>query len=94
MHPDTILALRMNGAALPVEHGYPCRVIVPGWYGMDSVKWLTGIEALDHADTSYFMTQHYVAIRLATVGADQRPVTAMRVKSLIVDPPSNDVLEY
>jgi DMSO/TMAO reductase YedYZ molybdopterin-dependent catalytic subunit len=92
MHPDTIVAFRMNGGPLPVEHGYPCRAIVPGWYGMDSVKWLARIEALDHADTSYFMTQHYVAVRLATVGSDQHPVTAMRVKSLIVEPRSIDAV--
>ena len=92
MHPDTIVAFRMNGGPLPVEHGYPCRAIVPGWYGMDSVKWLARIEALDHADTSYFMTQRYVAVRLATVGSDQHPVTAMRVKSLIVEPRSIDAV--
>ena len=86
LHSDTIVAFSMNGAALPVKHGYPARAVVPGWYGMDSVKWLAGIEALDHADTGYFMTQHYVAIRLGTVGSDRRPVTRMRVKSLIVDP--------
>jgi DMSO/TMAO reductase YedYZ molybdopterin-dependent catalytic subunit len=86
LHPDTIVAFNMNGEALPVRHGYPARVVVPGWYGMDSVKWLAGIEALDRADTSYFMTQHYVAIRLGTVGSERRPVTQMRVKSLIVSP--------
>src|SRR5215831_15344938 len=44
---DTLLAHQMNGGVLPAEHGYPLRAIVPGWYGMDSVKWLTQIEALD-----------------------------------------------
>lgn len=41
---DTILAYRMNGERLPKEHGFPVRAIVPGWYGMDSVKWLRHIE--------------------------------------------------
>jgi len=87
LHPDTIVAFRMNRAALPAEHGYPMRAIVPGWYGMDSVKWLAGIEALDHADTGYFMTHVYVATRLQTVvGSDQWPVRHMRVKSLVIDP--------
>ena len=83
LHPDTVVAFRMNGAPLPVEHGYPCRAVVPGWYGMDSVKWLTRIEALDRPDTDFFMTQRYVAIR---TGSDRRPVTRMLVKSLIIEP--------
>jgi DMSO/TMAO reductase YedYZ molybdopterin-dependent catalytic subunit len=44
LHTDTLLALDMNGAPLPREHGAPLRAIVPGWYAMDSVKWITGIE--------------------------------------------------
>jgi DMSO/TMAO reductase YedYZ molybdopterin-dependent catalytic subunit len=86
LHPDTLLAFQMNGSDLPLEHGYPLRAIVPGWYGMDSVKWLTRIEALDQSDTGLFMTQRYVAIRLQAIGSDQRPITRMRVKSLITEP--------
>lgn len=41
LHPDTIIAYEMNGAPLPREHGAQARMIVPGWYAMDSVKWLT-----------------------------------------------------
>jgi sulfite oxidase len=87
LHPDTVVAFRMNRGAIPLEHGHPLRVIIPGWYGMDSVKWLTGIEALDHADTGYFMTHTYIATRLQTVvGSDQWPVRQMRVKSLVIEP--------
>ena len=39
LHPDTLLAYEMNGQELPKEHGHPLRLIVPGWYGMASVKW-------------------------------------------------------
>ena len=46
MHPDTLLAYEMNGEAMPIEHGYPLRLVVPGWYGMASVKWLTHISVL------------------------------------------------
>jgi DMSO/TMAO reductase YedYZ molybdopterin-dependent catalytic subunit len=91
-HPDTIIAFRMNSAPLPVSHGYPLRAIVPGWYGMDSVKWLAEIEALEHADTSFFMTRRYVATRLAAIGSEQRPLTRMQVKSLIVEPGANTVV--
>jgi sulfite oxidase len=92
LDPDTLLAYQMNGSPLPPEHGYPLRAIVPGWYGMDSVKWLTRVEALDHPDTSLFMTRRYVTTRLETVGSEQRPVTSMRVKSMITQPQEGAVL--
>jgi DMSO/TMAO reductase YedYZ molybdopterin-dependent catalytic subunit len=41
---DTLLAFRMNGAELPTRHGYPVRVLIPGHYGEESPKWVTGIE--------------------------------------------------
>jgi DMSO/TMAO reductase YedYZ molybdopterin-dependent catalytic subunit len=46
MHDDVLLAWGMNGATLEPQHGYPLRLIVPGWYGMASVKWLRSIEAI------------------------------------------------
>ena len=92
LHPDTLLAFQMNGTQLPVEHGYPVRAIVPGWYAMDSVKWLVRIEALDQEDTSPFMTQEYVAQRLQVVGSERTPVTRMQVKSQIAWPSDGAVL--
>ncbi|MGZ4660642.1 MAG: molybdopterin-dependent oxidoreductase, partial [Arthrobacter sp.] len=44
LRPDVVLAYKMNGADLPPQHGYPLRLVVPGWYGMASVKWLASIE--------------------------------------------------
>jgi DMSO/TMAO reductase YedYZ molybdopterin-dependent catalytic subunit len=46
LHPDTLLVNAMNGEKLPVSHGFPIRAIVPGWYGMPSVKWLDRVEVL------------------------------------------------
>lgn len=92
LHSDTLLAFQMNGAQLPAEHGYPVRAIVPGWYAMDSVKWLAGIEALDHEDTSPFMTQEYVSVRLQAVGSERTPVTRMQVKSQIAWPADGAVM--
>ena len=48
LHPDTLLAYEMNGEPLPLMHGAPLRLLVSGWYGMNSVKWLVGIHVLDH----------------------------------------------
>ena len=45
LHRDTLLALRMNGEPLTPSHGFPVRLLVPGWYGVASVKWLTRLEA-------------------------------------------------
>ncbi len=92
LHPDTLLAYRMNGAPLPPEHGHPVRAIVAGWYAMDCVKWLTRIEALAQPDTSFFMTHEYVALRLQTLGSERSPVTRMQVKSQIAWPRQGEVL--
>ncbi len=45
---DVLVAFAMNGAPLPVQHGFPARLVVPGWYGMAHVKWLRSITVLDH----------------------------------------------
>ena len=87
MHPDTLLAFQMNGEAITPDHGYPVRLIVPGWYGVASVKWLMGIRALDRAYHGFFQTRRYVIINEGA-GEDQTPtpLTAMPVKSLITQP--------
>jgi DMSO/TMAO reductase YedYZ molybdopterin-dependent catalytic subunit len=46
MRPEVLLAYEMNGRPLEPQHGAPLRLLVPGWYGMTSVKWLTHIEAV------------------------------------------------
>jgi DMSO/TMAO reductase YedYZ molybdopterin-dependent catalytic subunit len=54
---QAMLAHAMNGEALPLQHGYPVRLVVPGWYGVASVKWLSTIELVDHPFDGYFQTQ-------------------------------------
>ena len=44
---DVLLAYGMNGGPLLPQHGFPLRLVVPGWYGMTSVKWLTRITVVD-----------------------------------------------
>ena len=63
MHPDNMLCYEMNGAPLPVLHGYPVRLIAPGWYGVANVKWLTRIELRDGRYSGRFMARDYVTIR-------------------------------
>jgi DMSO/TMAO reductase YedYZ molybdopterin-dependent catalytic subunit len=82
MHPDTIVATHMAGAPLSVDHGAPTRLIVPGWYGMASVKWLARLEAITTPFTGYFQRQRYVYDIDGTV----EPVRRSRVKSMITSP--------
>ena len=53
----------MNGEPLPPEHGFPVRLIAPGWYGVANVKWLTRIEVRDHRYAGRLMGRDYVSIR-------------------------------
>jgi DMSO/TMAO reductase YedYZ molybdopterin-dependent catalytic subunit len=79
-----LLAYEMNGAPLPPQHGFPLRLVVPGWYGMQNVKWLTRITVLEEPFTGY---QNAVSYRL--YGADGQPgepVTRMRPRSLMIPP--------
>ena len=63
MSPDNLLAYEMNGEALPAPHGFPARLIAPGWYGVANVKWLTRIEVLDRRYQGHFMARDYVTMR-------------------------------
>ncbi len=58
-----LLVYEMNGAPLPAAHGFPLRLIVPGWYGVANVKWLTRIEIMDRRYQGHFMARDYVTIR-------------------------------
>ena len=63
LNADNLLCYEMNGTALPPEHGYPLRLIAPGWYGVANVKWLTRIEVIDTRYQGHFMARDYVTIR-------------------------------
>ena len=60
---DILLAYEMNGQPLEKAHGAPLRLIVPGWFGITWVKWLTRIELLDRRYMSKYMAREYVTIR-------------------------------
>jgi DMSO/TMAO reductase YedYZ molybdopterin-dependent catalytic subunit len=63
LSPQNLLCYEMNGGPLPPEHGFPVRLIAPGWYGVANVKWLTRIEVLDQQYRGRFMARDYVTIR-------------------------------
>jgi DMSO/TMAO reductase YedYZ molybdopterin-dependent catalytic subunit len=66
-----LLACAMNGAPLPRQHGYPLRLVVPGWYGMASVKWLTEIAVIDHSFHGHFQDRK-VSLRMVARRAGRR----------------------
>ena len=87
---EVLLAYQMNGEPLQPQHGYPLRLVVPGWYGMTSVKWLDRIEAIAEPFDGYQMTRSY---RYARDDDDPgEPVDLMRVRALMVPPGIPDFL--
>ena len=84
MREEVLLAYEMNGRPLEPQHGYPLRLIVPGWYGMASVKWLDRIEAIAKPFQGYQMDHTY---RYSQSAEDQgEAVTLIRVRALMVPP--------
>ena len=74
----------MNGQPLQPQHGFPLRLVVPGWYGMTSVKWLTSIEAVSEPFDGF---QQATAYRYQQDADDPgEPVQRMRVRALMVPP--------
>jgi sulfane dehydrogenase subunit SoxC len=89
LRDDALLAWAMNGRPLEPQHGFPLRLVIPGWYGMAHVKWLRSIEAIATRFDGY---QH----RAYHYGETREPpgelVTLMRVRSLMVPPGHPDFL--
>lgn len=83
---DTLLAYAMNGSLLPVEHGFPVRLVVPDWYGMASVKWVTRITATSQHVPLHFQDDDYVIIHAEGDQTTKTPLTTTRVRSLILTP--------
>lgn len=92
LHPDTLLAYRMNGEPLPPLHGAPLRVITPGWMADACLKWLTTITVSAEEAKGFYMEMAYrypvrpVEPGTAVSPREMKPVEAMVVKSLIVEP--------
>jgi DMSO/TMAO reductase YedYZ molybdopterin-dependent catalytic subunit len=81
---EMLLAYEINGQPLPPQHGFPLRLIVPGWYGMTHVKWLTSIAAVDAPFTGW---QQEVAYHVRASEEEQgEPVTRIKPRSLMVPP--------
>ncbi|MGH2429455.1 MAG: sulfite oxidase [Candidatus Limnocylindria bacterium] len=84
MRPEVLLAYEMNGRPLEPQHGFPLRLLVPGWYGMTSVKWLNAIEAVSEPFRGYQQAEAY---RYQQAEDDPgQPVRRIRVRALMIPP--------
>lgn len=90
---DVLLAYAMNGEPLPLRHGYPLRVIVPGWYAVASVKWLAEIEVIGEPFQGHYQTDTYVYEWQRDGQVVREPVTLQRVRSLITEPEADARIE-
>ena len=90
--PEVLVAYQMNGRDLPRDHGYPVRLIVPGHYGMASVKWLTRIYAVREAFHGYWQTSDYGFWDELDGKPIRRPLSEMKLKSQIARPNMYEVL--
>ncbi len=87
-----LIAYAMNGEPLPVAHGFPVRLVVPGWYGVAAVKWLTEIEVIDHDFAGRFQTDRYQYEFEPGGRAAREPVREQRVRALITEPAAKETL--
>ena len=84
LREDVLVAHGMNGSPLLPQHGFPLRLVVPGWYGMASVKWLTAITVVEKPFTGY---QQINAYRFRLDENDEGvPLTRMMPRALMIPP--------
>jgi DMSO/TMAO reductase YedYZ molybdopterin-dependent catalytic subunit len=84
MRPEVLVAYEMNGRPLEPQHGFPLRLIVPGWYGMTSVKWLSSIEAVTEPFRGFHQAEAYRYQRSEEDPGE--PVTRIRPRALMIPP--------
>jgi DMSO/TMAO reductase YedYZ molybdopterin-dependent catalytic subunit len=78
MRDDILVCYEMNGEPLTKEHGFPLRLVVPGWFGISWIKWMNRIEVLDRRYMSKYMATEYVTLR----GEERDDKTLWRLTSV------------
>jgi DMSO/TMAO reductase YedYZ molybdopterin-dependent catalytic subunit len=92
VRPEVLVAYQMNGRELPQDHGYPVRLIVPGYYGMASVKWLTSIQVVKEPFQGYWQTSDYGYWDYIDGKPVRRPLSETALKSQIARPSMYEVI--
>lgn len=90
--PEVILAYQMNGQDLPPDHGFPVRAVIPGWYGMASVKWLNRVIVTDRPFDGYFQTFMYAIWERHHGLPSLVPVSEIAVKAEIARPALHEIV--
>ena len=90
--PEVLLAYKMNGEDLPPLHGFPVRAVVPGWYGMASVKWLTRLIVVDQPFQGFFQSLEYTHWARTDGLPTLIPVGELQPKAQIASPSVNGVI--
>jgi DMSO/TMAO reductase YedYZ molybdopterin-dependent catalytic subunit len=87
LNSDAMLATHMNGEPLAAEHGFPLRLILPGWYGMAQIKWLSRIEVIDRRYEGPHMSRNYHTLHVLRRGAQklvlETSISKTRLKSVV-----------
>ena len=89
---DVLLAFAMNGGPLSAAHGFPLRAVVPGWYGMASIKWLQRVIVTDQQFNGYYQSIDYAYWQRRDGGPALIPLTEMQVKAEIAYPENNELV--
>lgn len=92
LDPDTIIAYEYNDQPIPFKHGFPLRLIVPGWYAMASVKWIKNITVINKEFTGPFQAVDYVYYPNKENDSGKSPVTSINVNSTIQFPFNRQIL--
>jgi DMSO/TMAO reductase YedYZ molybdopterin-dependent catalytic subunit len=87
MKPEPLLVYALNGEPLPRKQGFPVRLVVPGWYGVANVKWLSGIHLQEDRFVGHYQARWYRTVMGETIGGGlkftENEVTRMQLKSVI-----------
>jgi len=89
---SVLLAYKMNDVDLPPEHGFPVRAIVPGWYGMASIKWLQRIIVTDQPFNGYFQTLDYAFWKRRGDMVERVPLSELQTKAEIARPAEGEIV--
>lgn len=89
---EVLLAYEMNGETLSPAHGFPLRVITPGWYGMASVKWLSRIIVTDRPFHGYYQSTDYAYWEEQNGVPSRTAITETQVKAQIARPVPGEVI--
>lgn len=87
-----LLATRMNDVPLPPEHGFPVRLVIPGWYGADWVKWIESMTVTNRPSQSIYMTRRYRMYQDAAGDSYGPLVRTVAVTSVVCSPAQHRVV--